>query len=96
MILKSIILGIIQGITEFLPISSSGTEFLVDNWDVSDDIKDYGVFLVQMSWNNDTAAAYMEKYITIYADTQITTTIPRSTFDSGDVFDVEVYLVILA
>ena len=79
--------------TVLLPISSSGTEFLVDNWDVSDDINDYGVFLVQMSWNNDTAAAYTEKYITIYADTQIdpTPTIPRSTFDSGDLFDIEVY-----
>ncbi|MFX0075730.1 MAG: hypothetical protein ACFE96_09825, partial [Candidatus Hermodarchaeota archaeon] len=67
------------------------TEFTVSDWDVSVNVTEYGVFKIQMSWNNDTAAGFLEDYITIVADTDLTLTVPQFTFDSGDVFNMTVF-----
>jgi hypothetical protein len=37
--------------SKILSISSADTEFLVSNWDVSDNVTQYGIFKIQMSWN---------------------------------------------
>ncbi|NHJ86819.1 MAG: hypothetical protein FK734_15260, partial [Asgard group archaeon] len=78
--------------TKLFDISTApGKEISIDNWTASLDIKDYGEFLILMLWNNDTAAGFLEDYITIFADTDIITFLPRTTFDASELFDIEIY-----
>ncbi|GAH96043.1 unnamed protein product, partial [marine sediment metagenome] len=65
---------------------ASDDEFHVTDWDVSVNVTEYGVFKIQMSWNNDTAAGFLEDYITVIADTDLILSLPKNTFDSGDTF----------
>jgi len=79
--------------TRNLNLTSLGTdnEFTVSDWDVSVNVTEYGVFKIQMSWNNDTAAGFLEDFITVIADTDLTLSVPKFTFDSGDVFNMTVF-----
>ena len=79
--------------TKILDISilSPSTEFQVSNWDIFNDITSYGIFKIQISWSNDTAAGFLEDYVTIIADTNLDLTLPKTTFDSGDLFNMTVF-----
>jgi hypothetical protein len=70
---------------------ASDDEFHVTDWDVSVNVTEYGVFKIQMSWNNDTAAGFLEDYITVIADTDLILSLPKNTFDSGDTFNMTVF-----
>jgi len=79
--------------TTIIGISSSGTEFLVSDWDISLNATDYGVFKAQMSWNNNTAAGFLELLFTIVADTNLVIIEPESGENHYDneLFDIVVF-----
>jgi len=74
-----------------ISILSSSDEFLVSGWDVSLNVSQYGIFKIEISWNNDTAAGFLESYLTIYGDTDLILGLPKTTFDSGDIFNMTVF-----
>ncbi|MHA2339727.1 MAG: hypothetical protein ACXACX_20660, partial [Candidatus Hodarchaeales archaeon] len=71
--------------------SFTGSEIFITDWDISNDVTQYGNFRVHVYWNNNTEAGFMEKLITILGETSLTPTLPVSTFDAGDIFDIELY-----
>jgi len=77
-------------ILDLTPLGSD-TNFTVSDWDVSVNVTEYGVFKIQMSWSNDTAAGFLEDYITVIADTDLTLSVPKFTFDSGETFNMTVF-----
>ncbi len=77
--------------SKILSISSADTEFLVSNWDVSVNVTQYGIFKIQMSWNNDTAAGFLESNITIFGDTDLIPSLPLTNFDASNTFNITVY-----
>ncbi|NHJ25668.1 MAG: hypothetical protein EAX89_13875, partial [Candidatus Lokiarchaeota archaeon] len=79
--------------TQIVDISliSSNDEFDVSDWNIYEDVKNYGIFKIQMSWNNDTAAGFLEDYITIIADTELILSLPKNTFNSSETFDLSVF-----
>ncbi|KKM92241.1 hypothetical protein LCGC14_1220450, partial [marine sediment metagenome] len=62
-------------------------------WDVSDNVTQFGVFRVHVSWNNDTAAGFLEKLVTILGETELNITSPpdSSEYNLGDFFNITVY-----
>jgi hypothetical protein len=63
------------------------------NWDVSDNVTQFGIFRVQVSWSNNTAAGFLEKLITILEESQLTFTSPlaNSEYNLGEIFNITVY-----
>ncbi|UCC18582.1 MAG: hypothetical protein JSV62_10785 [Promethearchaeota archaeon] len=76
-------------------ISSFGpaSEISLGEWDVSNNITQHGLFRVQIFWNNDTDAGFLEKNITIFGDTDITLIKPiqYESFNSDQIFNITVY-----
>ncbi len=69
---------------------SPNTEFYLNNWTI-DNIKDYGIFKVQVDWTNGTDAGFVEINLTINAVTDLIVQGPSTTiYDAGDIFDVQV------
>jgi len=65
-ILKSIFLGIVEGITEWLPISSTGHMILVDEWiklNMSDEFKEMFLVVIQLGAILAVVALYWRKLI---------------------------------
>jgi len=79
-------------IVDLTPLGSDN-EFIVSDWDVSVNVTEYGVFKIEMSWNNDTAAGFLEDFITVIADTSLTLNpFPlKYTFDSGETFNLTAF-----
>ncbi|NVM17545.1 MAG: hypothetical protein HWN80_07500, partial [Candidatus Lokiarchaeota archaeon] len=68
-------------------------EFDVSDWDISKNATDYGVFKVQISWNNNTAAGFLEIFFTVIADTDLILNSPlsgQSHYDN-ELFNVTVF-----
>ncbi|UCC19265.1 MAG: hypothetical protein JSV62_14360 [Promethearchaeota archaeon] len=75
---------------------STDSDIPLGNWDISDvssrDIE-YGPYIVQVHWNNDTAAGFLEKTLTIVAVTELVLDSPQNGqihFDD-EVFDITVF-----
>ncbi|KKM93100.1 hypothetical protein LCGC14_1211830, partial [marine sediment metagenome] len=79
--------------TTLLDISllTPDTEFNVSDWDLSNNVIEYGIFKTRMAWNNGTAAGFLTGNLTIFAETELTPTLPRSVFDASDVYDISVF-----
>ncbi|NVM46678.1 MAG: hypothetical protein HWN79_17365, partial [Candidatus Lokiarchaeota archaeon] len=79
--------------SEILDISllSSSDEFLVSSWDISLNVSQYGIFKIEISWNNDTAAGFLESYLTIYGDTDLIPSLPSTNFDASNIFNITVF-----
>ncbi|MFX1303565.1 MAG: hypothetical protein ACFE9X_09430 [Promethearchaeota archaeon] len=75
--------------TSFGPAS----KISLNDWDVSDNITQYGIFRVQVSWNNDSDAGFLEKNITIIGETDLTLIKPlqNASFNSDQIFNITVY-----
>ena len=74
-----------------ISILSSSDEFLVSSWDLSLNVNQYGIFKIQTTWSNETAAGFLETYLTVIADTDLNLGLPKTTFDSGDIFNMTVF-----
>ncbi|TXT65079.1 MAG: hypothetical protein BAJALOKI1v1_470001 [Promethearchaeota archaeon] len=71
---------------------SPNTEFYLNNWTIEDDVIDYGIFKVQVDWNNGTDAGFVEIDLTINAVTELVVQGPsNTTYDAGNLFDVQVH-----
>ncbi|MFX1419956.1 MAG: hypothetical protein ACFE9N_13640 [Promethearchaeota archaeon] len=88
--------ALINNYINFTSINStfdSGSKFYLGAWDVSDTVTKYGEFRVQVFWNNNTAAGFIEKTLTVMAQTDLTLKTPNQ----GDyyppyaIFDIIVY-----
>ena len=81
--------------SNILDISTQGPsiEFNISDWDISANATDYGVFKAQISWNNDTAAGFLESFFTIVANTDFKLDSPQSGIDRFDneLFDIIVF-----
>ncbi|MFX0177733.1 MAG: hypothetical protein ACFE85_16085, partial [Candidatus Hodarchaeota archaeon] len=75
-------------ITTFNP----GIEIDLGNWDIASNITQYGNFRIVTFWNNDTAAGFIEKQITVLGETEVTITQPsqNSVFNSNEIFNATV------
>jgi hypothetical protein len=60
-------------ITSFAGVNNS-----FPDWNISQDIEEYGLFLVQCYWNNDTDAGFLEKNITIIGETSLSLITPSN------------------
>jgi len=68
-----------------------GSEIDLGSWAINSSVTDYGLFLIQATWDNGTAAGFFEKNITIIGETELLVQNPQRTeFDSGGVFDLQV------
>ncbi len=70
---------------------TAGSVISLEDWDISDNVTQYGDFRVHVYWNNNTAAGFREKIITILGETELIPSLPAYTFDASDTFDIEVY-----
>ncbi|MFX1457820.1 MAG: hypothetical protein ACFFDB_20820, partial [Promethearchaeota archaeon] len=70
---------------------TAGTEISITDWDISNDVTQYGNFRVHVYWNNYTEAGFLEEIITILGETSLTPTLPDSTFDASDVFVIDIF-----
>lgn len=64
-----------------------------DDWIISDWVFQYGIFRVQVFWNNGTAAGFLEETITIYGETELILNSPDSgqEYFVDQVFNVTIY-----
>ena len=76
-----------------ISLETPGTEFFIDNWQISDTVKysEYGSYVIQMSWNNESAAGFREITLDLFADTELLWDIPKFIFDSDEIFAIDVY-----
>jgi hypothetical protein len=87
---------IVRDMNHTMPLDIStetpNSVFSVSTWDISLDAKDYGVFKAQMSWNNDTAAGFIDYYFTIVGDTSLTILDPpeNSVFLKDQFFNITI------
>ncbi|MFW9773880.1 MAG: hypothetical protein ACFFEO_17140, partial [Candidatus Thorarchaeota archaeon] len=70
---------------------TAGTEISLSDWDISDNVTQYGSFRIHVYWNNNTAAGFLEKNITILGETDLIPSLPGSTFDASDTFDIDIF-----
>ena len=79
--------------TELYSSFGPASEISLGDWDVSDNITQYGFFRVQVSWNNDTDAGFLEKNITLIGETDLTLIEPlqNALFNSDQIFNITVY-----
>ncbi|MFW9782656.1 MAG: hypothetical protein ACFFFB_10280, partial [Candidatus Heimdallarchaeota archaeon] len=70
---------------------TAGTEISLSDWDISDNVTQYGSFRIHVYWNNNTAAGFLEKKITILGETDLIPSLPGSTFDASDTFDIDIF-----
>lgn len=72
---------------------NSGSEFYLGIWELSDTVVEYGEFRVQVLWNNDTAAGFIEKILTIMGQTDLTLVAPDQgvTYYSNQSFNIVIY-----
>jgi len=71
----------------------SSLEISIGSWNISKNATEYGTFLVQVYWNNETAAGFLEKNIVIVGDTELIITDPpnNSEYNSSDIFNITIY-----
>jgi len=75
-------------ITTFNP----SIEIDLGNWDIANNVTQYGNFRVIVFWNNDTAAGFLEKQIPVLGEAEITIVQPsqNSIFDSNEIFNITI------
>ncbi len=70
---------------------AAGSVIDLTDWDISDNVTQYGDFRVHVYWNNNTAAGFREKIITILGETDLIPSLPKFTFDASETFNIDVF-----
>lgn len=72
---------------------ASSSKIYLGKWDLSETVTDYGKFRVQVFWSNDTAVGFIEKILTVIAQTKLTVIMPyqEATFHSYEIFNITLY-----
>ncbi|MFX0141102.1 MAG: hypothetical protein ACFFDN_46115, partial [Candidatus Hodarchaeota archaeon] len=70
----------------------AGKKIFFGNWDISDNVTQYGVFRIKLGWNNNTDAGFLEDTIEIVADTalKILEPPPDTVFDVNEIFNITI------
>ncbi len=75
-----------------LSLLTPDTEFTVVDWDISNDISQYGAFPIYLAWNNGTAAGLLIGNLTILGETELKfVNLPSLTFDASDIFNITAF-----
>jgi hypothetical protein len=71
----------------------TGQEISLGDWDISDNVTQYGVFRVQVSWYNKTAVGFMEVNLTIIGESDIMLIEPPqdAIYDPNQYFNIIVF-----
>ena len=69
---------------------NSGTEIYLLNWTISNNVTDYGIFPVQLTWTNGTEVGYKETNITIIAKTKFEFDTPNqyAKYNASNIFNI--------
>ena len=69
---------------------NSGTEIFLLNWTISNNVTDYGIFPVQLTWTNGTEVGYKETNITIIAKTKFEFDTPNqyAKYNASNTFNI--------
>ncbi|MFX1309513.1 MAG: hypothetical protein ACFE8C_07420 [Promethearchaeota archaeon] len=70
---------------------TGGSIISLADWDISDDVTQYGDFRVQVFWYNNTAAGFLEKIIKILGETELIPSLPKFIFDASESFDIDLF-----
>jgi len=78
--------------TNTTSVGSSNTIFTISDWVIADDADVYGLYKVQMFWNNESAAGFYESYLTIAGDTELNVLNPpeNKIYKSGESFQIQI------
>ncbi|MFX0041295.1 MAG: hypothetical protein ACFE8L_00145 [Candidatus Hodarchaeota archaeon] len=88
-------------INDFLNFTTDNTTLSANSdinfidWDISSTVVSYGVFRVQVFWNNETAAGFREELLTIYGETDLSHISPPDNeyyYPSSPDFNITVYI----
>jgi len=82
-----------------LIFSSSNSTFSLDiefdlgGWDISDNVTNNGEFRIQIFWNNNTAAGFSEKILTVMGETELILITPNqdTKYYSNQTFNIVVF-----
>jgi hypothetical protein len=69
---------------------TAGSEISLTDWDISNNVTQYGVFRIQVYWNNNTDTGFRETNITILGETTLTILNPTgpSAYDEDEILDI--------
>ncbi|MEE9377582.1 MAG: hypothetical protein V3V33_06055, partial [Candidatus Lokiarchaeia archaeon] len=70
---------------------TAGSVISLPDWDIFDNVTQYGDFRVHVYWNNNTAAGFQEKIIRILGETNLIPSLPAYKFDASDSFDLDLF-----
>ena len=79
--------------TSFNSSFASDIEFYLGSWNISDTVTNYGEYRIQVSWNNNTAAGFSEKILTVIGEAELTLITPNqdALYYSNQSFNIIVY-----
>ncbi|KKM90103.1 hypothetical protein LCGC14_1242000, partial [marine sediment metagenome] len=71
---------------------SAGSEVYFGKWNISETITKYGIFRLQVGWNNNTDAGFYESTLKVVADTELTIIRPPQNviFNASRIFNMTI------
>ncbi len=70
---------------------TAGSEISIVDWDISNNVTQFGNFRIHVYWKNNTAAGFLEKIIKIYGETDIMPNLPALKFNASDTFNISIF-----
>ncbi len=70
---------------------TAGSVISLADWDISDNVTQYGDFRVHIYWNNNTDAVFLEDTITIIGETNLIPSLPKFRFDASESFNLDLF-----
>ncbi|MHA2186550.1 MAG: hypothetical protein ACXAAI_16290, partial [Promethearchaeota archaeon] len=70
---------------------TAGSEISISDWDISNNVTQYGNFRTHIYWSNSTAAGFLEKVVTILGETGLVPSLPATIFDASDTFVIDLF-----
>ena len=70
---------------------TAGSEISISDWDISNNVTQYGSFRTHIYWSNSTAAGFLEKEVTILGETGLISSLPATIFDASETFIIDLF-----